>query len=188
MSARTIVLDNGSGMCRAGFAGEKMPSSIIPSVIGRVRKTVDIYGTSNSTYLGNNAYMKAGILSLKYPIEYGNVTNWSDMEKLFNYQFFYQLRIDPEDHPILLTETSQMHKSNREKLIELMFEVYNFPLFCIQCHAVLSIFCSKSSTGLSIDSGEGCSQIVPVYEGYKIPHAVNTSKIAGKKLNEFLNF
>lgn len=187
MNGKTIVLDNGSSICRAGFAGESMPRSIIPSVVARVRKSIDIYGVCSDIYIGNNVYWKAGILSLKYPIEYGVVTNWEDMEKIFNFQFFHDLKVQTDEHGVLLTESVPINKLNRKKLVELMFELYNVPSFYIESQSVLSMLASKSLTGLSFTSGEGLTQVVPVYEGYKIPHAIKTSKIAGKVLNDFLN-
>lgn len=78
-------------------------------------------GTGKSEYVGSAAQSKRGILSLKYAIDHGVVTNWEDMEKIWQHTFDYQLRVDPADQPILLTEAAMNPKNNREK----MAEVYN---------------------------------------------------------------
>jgi actin len=80
---QTLVIDNGSGMCKAGFAGDEAPRSVFPSIVGRPKYVQAVAGgQNNDTYVGDEACAKAGILILKYPIEHGIVTNWDDMEKI----------------------------------------------------------------------------------------------------------
>eukprot|EP01083_Nonionella_stella_P122125 367252_1 len=169
------VIDNGSGFMKAGFAGEQIPPlAVFPSIV------------SNDYSIGHSAETHSDELQLKHPMQNGIITNWDQMEAIWYHAICNELCIVPEDHAILLTETTLNPKRIRRKMTQIMFETFNVAGLSITPKALLSLYSQGKTTGIVLQSGYGATQCVPIYESYVLPHGVNTSNIGGNELSHFL--
>ncbi|XP_047306689.1 actin-66-like [Impatiens glandulifera] len=174
-------------MIKAGFAGDDAPLAVFPNVVGRPRHMFVMVGMRHKdVYFGNETDSLRGVLNLKYPIEDGIVNNWDDMEKIWHHTFYDLLGVSPEDHPVLLTESPLNPKANREKMTQIMFETFNAPSMYVINQAVLSLYASGRYSGIMLDSGEGVTHTVPIYDGQVIPHTTFRLDLAGRDLTDHL--
>ena len=132
-------------------------------------------------FIGNEADEHRGIMKLAYPMEHGMVTNWADMEKIWASLYEKNnLGVSSEEHPVLLTEAPLNPRRNREKSAEVFFETFGTPALFVSPQATLSLYSSGRTTGVVLDSGDGVTHAVPVYEGFSMPHAITRMDVAGR--------
>jgi centractin len=182
-----IVLDNGSGTIRAGFAGEDLPKCYFPSFVGRPKHLRVLAGAlEGDVFIGQRAQELRGLLKIRYPLEHGIVTDWDDMEKIWQWVYEGELKTLSEEHPVLLTEPPLNPRTNRDTAAQILFEQFNIPALYTSIQAVLSLYASGRTTGIVLDSGDGVSHAVPVYEGFAIPSSIRRIDVAGRDVTEYL--
>lgn len=113
---------------------------------------------------------------MKYPIQHGIVTNWNDMETVWEYTF-NKLHVNAADHTVLLTENPLTQKAHREKLVEIMFEKFNTPNIALLNRATLALNATGRTTGIVLNSGDGVNNCSPIYEGNVFAHAYLRSDV-----------
>ena len=178
------MLDNGGVKIKAGFAGQDAPESIFSNIIGRSK-----YANSISyveSYVGDQAQAKRDILSLSYPIERGIITNWDDMEKIWEHTFQKELKTLPEEHPVLLTDHPLNPLANREKMTQLLFEKFNTVATYTAIDAILSFYANGRTSGMILQSGESGTHILPIYEGYTLRCSVTRVNLGGFDMTNHL--
>ncbi|KAK4453741.1 actin family [Podospora aff. communis PSN243] len=183
-----IVLDNGSGTIRAGFAGDDVPKCVFPSFVGRPKHTRVLAGAlEGDVFIGQKAATELrGLLKINYPLEHGIVTDWDDMDKIWSYVYDEGLKTLSEEHPVLLTEAPLNPRANRDMAAQYLFETYNVPALYISIQAVLSLYASGRTTGVVLDAGDGVSHAVPVFQGFTVPNSIRRIDVAGRDVTEHL--
>ncbi|KAM7537883.1 hypothetical protein Aperf_G00000076433 [Anoplocephala perfoliata] len=183
-----IVVDVGTGVLKAGFAGDQIPKHYFPNFIGRPKHVRAMAGAvEGDHFIGPKAQEHRGLLSIRYPIEHGIVRDWGDMEHIWNYIYGKdQLMVSSEEHPVLLTEAPLNPKANREKMAEMLFETFGVPALYVSMQAVLSLYASGRTTGVVLDSGDGVTHSAPIYEGYALPHSIERTDLAGRDVTRYL--
>lgn len=138
-------------------------------------------------FLGSLAEEFRGLLNIRYPMEHGIVKDWNDMEKVWQHIYSKnQLNSNSEEHPVLLTEAPLNPIRNREKAAEIFFETFNVPALYISMQAVLSLYSTGRTTGVVLDSGDGVTHAVPIFEGFALPHSVMRNDISGREITRYL--
>lgn len=185
---RTVVIDNGSYNCKAGFAGDDSPSVVFPSVVGRPKLHGVPLGfgmADDQTFVGDRAEAKRGILTLRYPVEHGFVTNWDDMERIWHHAFYNELSVAPEEQPVLLTEPPLNPKASRQKMTQVMFETFNVPAMYVGNHGKFAVHAAGRTSGVVLECGADVTHCVPVYDGYALPHTIKRVDLAGINLTDY---
>jgi len=194
-----VVIDNGTGYTKMGFAGNIEPQYIVPTVIatqeGKAKAATQKKGIEDlDFFIGDEALNMSKTYDLFYPVRHGQIENWTHMESFWEHCIFKYLRCEPEDHFFLLTEPPLNAPENREYTAEIMFETFNVPGLYIAVQAVLALAASWTSrnikertlTGTVIDSGDGVTHVIPVAEGYVIGSSIKHIPLAGRDITAFV--
>ncbi|RXM96210.1 Actin-like protein 7B [Acipenser ruthenus] len=139
--------------------------------------------------MGNDVFQVQN-LTQKKPIRHGIVVDWDAMERLWHHIFYNELRVAPDDHPIMLTDAPFSPTTNREKATEILFEAFGAPALHMATTALLSLYSCGMTSGLVIGSGAGVSYTCPIQEGkellsevrnfamdYRLPDAMATDSL-----------
>ncbi|KAL3233017.1 Actin-related protein 2 [Nakaseomyces bracarensis] len=137
--------------------------------------------------IGDEASDVRSYLQISYPMENGIIKNWADMEHLWDYAFYNQMKLPTTSGgKILLTEPPMNPVKNRETMCEVMFEKYDFGGVYVAIQAVLALYAQGLSSGVVVDSGDGVTHIVPVYESVVLNHLTRRLDVAGRDVTRHL--
>lgn len=180
-----VVIDTGSLTIKAGLAGGQEPTLNFPAYVGRPKHHQVMNTLEGDYHVGNKAAELRGILQIQSASSHGIIQNWADIEKLWS-SVYKNLNVVQDQHPVLLTEAPLNPRQNRAKSAEIFFETFNVPALYVQTTSILSLYASGRVTGCVVDSGDGVSCVVPVYQGFAAQHAVQRHDLAGRDISDYL--
>lgn len=187
MANLTVVLDIGQFSSKIGFAGEDNPSNVFLTIVGKP-KYHDIEGQytqqKQELYVGEEI-QSLGLYKIFYPIQKGEVVNWNHFKKIMEY-IFYNLRVDSTLVNILYAIHPLFPKKEIHRLFELFLEDYQCMAFYPVLDSMLTLYSGGFQTGLVIEIGDSSTRIIPIYEGYKINHAIKILETGGKVLTRYM--
>lgn len=184
-----VICDNGTGFVKCGFAGANFPTAIFPSMVGKPllrseEKIEDI--EIKDVMVGDECAKLRNNLEVSYPVSNGIVRSWEGMYHLWDYTFHERMKINPKECRILLTEPPLNPKENREKMFQAMFERYEFEGCFVSLQAILTLYAQGLMTGVVVDSGDGVTHVIPVYEGFEMRESTKRIDVAGRNITEYL--
>jgi len=189
-NSEAVVIDNGTGFLKAGFAGEDSPQVVLPTTTNFMQKmymksnkhlseennndnnnnnnsnnnTTDANATSSAS---SAAAAAAAGAAYKRPIRRGMIEDWDSMTAAWRYLLHHELGLDPEspEFPVVLTDSPLTSRKDREKMAEIMFETFNVPGLYVGSQAVFSLYASGRTRGVVLEMGDGVTHAVPIFEG-----------------------
>uniref|UniRef100_H3A015 Actin like 9 n=2 Tax=Latimeria chalumnae TaxID=7897 RepID=H3A015_LATCH len=183
---RAIVIDMGSGSCKIGLAGEPKPNSVVPSVLGYPSPNSLRAGeVPSDPFIGKDTRGHTDLVLVE-PVVNGIIVDWEAAETLWKHIIFQELQISPEEHAILVSDPPLSPTTNREKMTEVLFENLSAPAMYVASQSVLTTYSYGNTSGLVMESGHSVTHVVPVHEGYNMPHASERIDLAGFNITSYL--
>lgn len=190
MASKVLICDNGTGYVKTGWAGSNLPQSVFPSMVGRPQIRAEMESIEGAELkpimVGDEAAKVRFALKINYPVENGIVKHWEDMKHLWSYTFYEKLNILPSSTKLLLTEAPSNPLNNRKRTLEILFEEFGFSACHMAIQAILVLFAQGLMSGVVLDSGDGVSHVVPIYEGFVPPHLIRRLNVAGRHITRYL--
>ena len=189
MDHTPIVLDLGTGFLKAGFSTSPIPDFVLPNAVGRpILRSDESFARQKikDIMICDEITPVRQYLDLTFPVEHGVIKNWDDESEVLNYLFKEKLKINNEDHQVLITEAPMNPLENRKKIFEIFFEKFNFPAIQMAPQALLVLYAQGLVTGVVVDSGDGVTHIMPIFENYLLSHLVGRMDIAGRDITEHM--
>lgn len=187
MAGKAVIIDSGSGRLKAGLSDDFGSMVSFPTIVGKATNPNLMIGMDQKDfYVGNEAKSKRELLTVSSPVNRGFVEDWQKMEQIWQYTFENELVVDSSEFPLMVCEPPSSSKAYKEKMAEVFFETFKCEKYYLSVTAVLALLATGKVTGLVLESGEGVTHSVPVFEGVSIPFATIKLELGGGDLTQYL--
>ncbi|OUM56041.1 hypothetical protein BVG19_g5699 [[Candida] boidinii] len=193
-----VVLDPGSYTTKIGYAGEDCPNIVLPSYYGEYEiepesKTSETdaaietlekkYGkVLNETMLSTP---RPGNYEIKPILKENIIVDWEGAMSQYDFMFD-ELRITPEEQPLLMTQSTLNTYDNKSKALEYFLEEKNFCAFYMVHQPTCVSFAHGRPNCLIVDIGHDLTTVTPIIDGICLKKQVLGTSYAGSYLNQEL--
>ncbi|XP_008046449.1 LOW QUALITY PROTEIN: actin-like protein 8 [Carlito syrichta] len=184
MAARTMIIDHGSGFLKAGLSGWNEPQMVFPNIVNYM----PCRENPGPSYARRRVSLGIDIChpdTFSYPVERGRVLNWEGVEYMWSFVLDKHRR-EPEDSPVMVTEFPLREPADRQKTLEIMFELLDVPSVLLADQLQMSLYASGLLTGVVVDSGYGLTRVQPFHLGRPLPSSSKMLEFAGQDLSTYL--
>ncbi|MCQ2821050.1 MAG: actin family protein [archaeon] len=165
-----VIIDNGTGYIKAGLSSnENCPKTEFPNVVA-------------GDLVGKEAMEKRKEIELKYPMQGGKIKDWEAMEKVWHYVYEHELKVNPAEHPLLLTEAPGNPRDDKVKICQTFFEKFGVPSINISRTPGLNLYAAGLFTALVVESGHGTSCAAPYCDGSVDPYLIQRFDVGGNDI------
>lgn len=185
---KIVVIELGSFRLRIGVSGQNKPLLDLPFLIAQSKNVnlkdptkthlPDVFGKKCEEALRD----KPDEYELIYPFVHFNEPSeqLKALEKFLAFVFEELLCIEPVKLDLLIVDSVSRDSTFRSKLLETLFEGLKVQSVNFVNSSTASLFTSGRTTGINIEIGDSSTNVVPIYEGLPLDHAVHVSKVAGQ--------
>ncbi|XP_030047946.1 actin-like protein 7B [Microcaecilia unicolor] len=183
---KAVIIDLGTRYCKLGHAGKSKPFRVISSVVGKQLETDKNGDNQKESFVGQELLTANMALKHVNPLKHGIVVDWSCVQDIWEYIFYKEMKILPEEHAALVSDSPLNPTINREIYAEMMFEIFHTPAMHIANQSILSMYSYGKISGLVVESGHGVTYVEPIHEGYVLHNNTGWVDYAGSDITKYL--
>ncbi|ELP87820.1 actin, putative [Entamoeba invadens IP1] len=181
------VFDVGTTECRAGFAGFDTPKLVFPTKVVYLNEIEMVLNYGNRLYAGSKLKFYERKFTTMSPISNGKITDYAQLEAIYN-AAYNEIGASKKDHDVLIIENPNDETvfKHKEKLFQMFFENFEVPSIAIMNSALMSLYSTRRTDGMSVISGEDATYFVPISNVGSNLNSIQKINIGGRRVSEYL--